>query len=64
MMGDDAKQVLIGADPDSASAGGGAPVAGLKKWVTPKVITSTMDGTKVAPGIGTDASNHSGNFSS
>jgi hypothetical protein len=63
-MGDDAKQVLIGADPDSASAEGFAPAAGLKKWVTPKVIASKLDGTKVAPGVGTDASNHSGNFSS
>jgi hypothetical protein len=64
MMGDDAKQVLIGADPDPASAVGFAPAAGLKTWVTPKVIVSMLGDTKVAPGIGTDASNHSGNFSS
>jgi hypothetical protein len=64
MMGDDAKQVLIGADPDSASAEDFAPAASLKTWVTPKVIVSNLDGTKLTPGTASDATNHGGSFSS
>ena len=55
-MGDDAKQVLVGADPDSASAVGAPSGACFKTWVTPRVIVSTLDDTEPAPGIHSDAS--------
>ena len=57
MMADD-KQVLIGADPNPASAEGFAPAAGLKRWVTPKVITSLLGEGTEGPARGSASDGH------